>query len=580
MWHDNETTKDLIGFERFANTIKSLATNSSILPVTIGLFGDWGSGKSSVLRMLEDQLSTMESVVALRFDGWLFEGYDDAKAALMTSIIDQLASQIKCNQTIWDKVKARAGSLYRRINWFRAIGLAAKGILTLTSPAELSVLAGISASGAISLLNEKLQNPEEIEKTLKDFLKNGERNEINESIRGFRSEFEGLLQEANISTLVVLIDDLDRCLPESIVSTLEAIKLFLSVPGTAFVIAADERIVRHAISRRYPPESFQEFDIAQEYLDKLIQIPCILPPMDEVDTESYIYLLFAEKLLSQENIEKLCAMFHDNKKNPSLLQPLNYGIAQSCLGESAAPLEQDFILAARIASILARHLAGNPRLVKRFLNTFALRLYLAEAEGIKLSHGILAKLMVLERFHRDQFEELYRWQSEQNGIPQQLENLEEAVQERATTKATQDFSIWLSDPDLKDWLKLEPPLAGKNLSPYYHLARESLKVRISAGRRLSQEQQELFALLQSESSAVHKIAAKRLSEKSSDYVFPVYDALWTRIESDPKKIKPLEGLLEVAYLHDGIARKLIMDIEKRFQKDIDKKIIPKFAMIS
>ena len=583
MWHDNETTRDLIGFKRFADTIASLVTDKTILPVTIGLFGDWGSGKSSALGMVEHQVAEQQSVRTLRFDGWLFEGYDDAKAALMTTIVDHLTKHIRENQALWKKIKPRVMSLSRRINWFRAVGLAAKGILTLTSPAGAAVVAGLTVADAVSFLAQKAQDPGALEKTVKGLIKDESpaTEDLHESIREFRFEFQSLIQEAGISALVVLIDDLDRCLPESIVSILEAIKLFLSVPGTAFVIAADERIVRQAIARRYPPESYQEFDIAQEYLDKLVQVPCILPSMDEVEAETYIYLLFAERVLSTEELEKLYDIVQKNRKNPALSQPLNFGIAKSCIGKEASKLEADFALAARIAPILAQHLGGNPRLVKRFLNTFALRIRLGKAEGIDLVQGILAKLMILERFHRDRFEELYKWQVEQQGVPVQIARLEDAVR-KGKTKTIKDealFTIWLGDSDLKKWLNLDPPLAQKNLAPYFHLARESLKVKLPGGRRLSQEQQELFAALQSGSRTAQQNAAKVLASKPDNEVFAVYDALWARVETNPKESKALDGLMELAYRHEGSARRLLGGFQKLSPASIDSGTVPRFAKI-
>src|SRR5260370_13044287 len=100
-------------------------------------------------------------------------------------------------------------------------------------------------------------------------------------IRTFRDDFETLLSASDIKALVVLIDDLDRCSPDRLIENLEAIKLFLAVPRTAFVIAADERIVRHAISRRYDVQQLRDeqsaaqepYDLVTDYLEKLIQVP-------------------------------------------------------------------------------------------------------------------------------------------------------------------------------------------------------------------------------------------------------------------------------------------------------------------
>jgi predicted KAP-like P-loop ATPase len=89
MWSDNETTSDLLGFKVHADLIKSVVTNPDLLPVTIGMFGDWGRGKTSIMKMLEKDLdpdsytdpeekAKYENIACLYFNGWLFEGYDDA----------------------------------------------------------------------------------------------------------------------------------------------------------------------------------------------------------------------------------------------------------------------------------------------------------------------------------------------------------------------------------------------------------------------------------------------------------------------------------------------------------------------
>ena len=65
MWSDIETDKDLLGFSIHANLIKEIVTNEKNLPITIGLYGDWGSGKSSVLKILEKQLKEDKDAVVV-----------------------------------------------------------------------------------------------------------------------------------------------------------------------------------------------------------------------------------------------------------------------------------------------------------------------------------------------------------------------------------------------------------------------------------------------------------------------------------------------------------------------------------
>lgn len=117
-----------------------------------------------------------------------------------------------------------------------------------------------------------------------------------------------MLDKSDIESLVLLIDDLDRCLPERIIETLEAIKLFVLVPRTAFVIGADPCIGRHAIGTRYVKQQIgeddstrqEEYDLIKDYLKKLIQIPYHLPRLSPAEVETYVNLLACQKFLREE----------------------------------------------------------------------------------------------------------------------------------------------------------------------------------------------------------------------------------------------------------------------------------------
>lgn len=79
MWTDNVTDQDFLGFDVHANLIKELIKDEKMLPITIGLFGDWGSGKSSILEVLKKEIEKEPETACIYFNGWVFEGYDDAK---------------------------------------------------------------------------------------------------------------------------------------------------------------------------------------------------------------------------------------------------------------------------------------------------------------------------------------------------------------------------------------------------------------------------------------------------------------------------------------------------------------------
>src|SRR3546814_7199987 len=82
---DNETAVDLLYYEAIAKTVVRLVSEKSDEPLSVGVHGDWGAGKSSVLMMVEEAFSG-DRVLCVRFNGWLFQGFEDAKAVLIETI--------------------------------------------------------------------------------------------------------------------------------------------------------------------------------------------------------------------------------------------------------------------------------------------------------------------------------------------------------------------------------------------------------------------------------------------------------------------------------------------------------------
>ena len=114
MWSDNETEIDLLGFEHLVTAVTSIVNNEALLPATIGVYGDWGSGKSSLLKMISHQFEGQDGVLLLSFNGWLFEGFDDAKTALMGTILDEIISRRLVSTEMKDGASASDGSCSSR----------------------------------------------------------------------------------------------------------------------------------------------------------------------------------------------------------------------------------------------------------------------------------------------------------------------------------------------------------------------------------------------------------------------------------------------------------------------------------
>ena len=72
---DNETRVDLLNNEAISTTIIRLIRDRPDQPISVGVHGDWGAGKSSVLEMIEAGFEGEEKVVCLKFNGWRFLAY-------------------------------------------------------------------------------------------------------------------------------------------------------------------------------------------------------------------------------------------------------------------------------------------------------------------------------------------------------------------------------------------------------------------------------------------------------------------------------------------------------------------------
>ncbi len=552
MWTDNTTDKDFLGFDVHANLIKELIKDDKMLPLTIGLFGDWGSGKSSILEVLKKDLEKEPKTACLYFNGWVFEGYDDAKAALLETILKEFENEEKFGSEIKDDIK----KLFKSVNWMRVIGF---GIKNITLPATAAFMTGglsIIIPQLVSGLKDAAENPNDLvdkikgsdtEGFLKQFIKRTDDTDKFDVVRKFRGDFEELLKKSKIDKLVIIIDDLDRCLPDRIIDNLEAIKLFLNVKNTAFVIGADPRIVRHAIEYRYKNKIVETNTentndrIVNDYLEKLIQIPYSLPKLSDSEVETYITLLFCENdLISPDDFNKVLAAFKKFREEERY-SVFDFAKVKDAVGDAnkTEKLEQNVSLIAKLSPIISESLYGNPRQIKRFLNTFMLRKKLATVAHIKdFRDDILAKLMILEYAEPKLFEILYNWQISNQGIATPLEKLEEICCKKDEKKLafTDDLKEW-NRPKIINWMCSEPLLSQIDLRDYYWISRDKLS-SMQSNLLVPPVVKSLMTKLEPEGMA-EKLTIKVLNEElkilNGNYQAVFFNLLKQRIVTEPDK---------------------------------------------
>lgn len=495
MWSDNETPDDLVGFKVHADLLREMIMDPAVLPVTIGVFGDWGGGKSSIMQMLKNDIEARASaggiddkpyaqVAVLYFNGWLFEGYDDAKSAILTSVLTSLRD----HERFGPKIKNQIGSLLKQVSLMRSArvlfaGLARAGaIAAATGGVGSPLVAAETARAGTAALDAAVP------------IEPGQVDELVADVRGFREGFAKMLADSDIKTLVVLVDDLDRCSPERIIENLEVIKLFLNVPSTAFVLGADPRIVRHAVAYRYrdafTPRAGEGDALAADaerlvtdYLEKLLQITYRLPRLSRSEIETYLVLLFCRRELSDERYQK-CVSHSRGLRADDRYRTFGYADVEQALNPGAIPDKLKDAL--RICSAIAGHvtdvLQGNPRQVKRFLNTFFLRRRLAAVAKLNgVRDDILVKLMLLEYKHPPIFSNLLNSINADTGLSELM-----ARAESDKLDEQKDGKAWTGDV-LKKWLTLEPMLAEVDLRDYLWVTRDRLESTLSGITMISPE---------------------------------------------------------------------------------------------
>ncbi|HBP5573596.1 Qat anti-phage system ATPase QatA [Pseudomonas aeruginosa] len=492
---DNETKVDLLNNEAIATTIIGLLRAKPDHPVTIGVHGDWGAGKSSVLEMIEAGFADQEDVLCLKFNGWRFQGFEDAKIALIEGIVTGLVEK----RPALKKAAVAVKDVFSRIDWLKVAkrtgGLALTAFTGIPTPEQIGAIVGsleaLVADPAKLLTKENLSTAIEEAKAV---LKPGESKNVPEEVEAFRKAFDRLLKDAGIKQLVVLIDDLDRCLPDTAIETLEAIRLFVFTARTAFVVAADEAMIEYAVRKHFPdlPDSTGPRDYARNYLEKLIQVPFRIPALGETETRIYVTLLLAGAEVGEndESYGKLISVAREKLKRPWTSGGLDAATVKTALGQQAEKANNALALSDQIGPILASGAKGNPRQIKRFLNTLLLRERTATARGfgddIKLP--VLAKLMLAERFIPRLFEQIaFVAAVHPQGLCEDLETLEKSLvsvdgkdseskgQKAAEAVLASDNAVlneWKSSETVCDWAHLSPKLSGIDLRPYLFVTKD------------------------------------------------------------------------------------------------------------
>ncbi len=587
--NDQETATDLLYYEAIAKTVVTLIRKTPDAPVTIGVHGDWGAGKSSVLKMLEGAFAEDDRVLCLWFNGWTFEGFEDAKTVVIETIVDELRRARPTSTKVADAAK----KVLKRVDWLKLARKAGGFAFTATT----GIPTFDQVKGLYDVATSFLAKPQDhvsiedlkgVAEKAGEFLKEApdESDNLPEHIHAFRDEFKELLDAADIDQLVVIVDDLDRCLPKTAIATLEAIRLFLFVERTAFVIGADELMIEYAVREHFPdlPPSSGPVSYARNYLEKLIQVPFRIPALGVAETRVYVTLLLAENALGSKDPRflNLLASAREDMRRPWKSRGLDRRtVEQAMAGKMPPDVDQALVISAHVTKILSEGTRGNPRQIKRFLNSMMLRHAIAEERGFgaDIQRPVLAKIMLAERFYPDFYEQIARLAANHaDGQPEALRRFEEHVRapapeedddEKPAAKGGRkaarsapaplpaEAMEWEKNEWAKGWAAIDPPLTGVDLRPYVFVTRDkrSSLGGLAAASHLEGLVEKLMGPTMMVRGAVGEIA--KLTGPEPEEVF---EAIRGRILQDDNfaaKPKGADGLVRLVEAHPALQRRLL-----------------------
>ncbi|MCE4543041.1 MULTISPECIES: P-loop NTPase fold protein [unclassified Caballeronia] len=476
MWHDNETTVDYLNFGIVADACAKLLQQARGEPISVGISGGWGAGKSSLVKMVGQRLEGLNkpdenSYVFVTFNPWLYQDFDSARSALLQLVGDKILEEASNREGLRDK----ALRLLKRINVLRLVQLGGEAAATYLTGVPVGMIGrAMKRFGLLDSENGEEGDKKEDDKKDDGLIKKAEPLSLPNEIHEFRVALEALLDELKI-TLVVFVDDLDRCLPKTAISTLESIRLLLFIKRSAFVIAADNDFIKGAVRIHFAGTEIKD-EVATNYFDKLIQVPLHVPRLGVNEAKAYIALLLLQRACQDDkfSVDKFSdAQVATSKRLREAWRgdsvTLEFLEAQAAGDENIVELMR---LADGLAPLLTRSVAvdGNPRLMKRFLNTVFLRSSLAEPQGIKLDLQALAKWHLVERCAPTLASALANLvTSEHDGRVEKLRLAEEASADGKPLE--EPFNT--SEPFVSQWLGLAPPLGEVDLRPLLHLSRDT-----------------------------------------------------------------------------------------------------------
>ncbi len=314
---DNDAvgTEDRLGFKDYVNAFADLITSPyTTPPLTIGIFGSWGMGKSFLLKHIEREISNREnpdrragesaplSVHIVPFNAWEFSETELVWPGLVRKILKKLDEEVPWPwyKRWWTRLKWNLPREIQR-RWVpltvtALVAAIAIGVSFWKNRTDLAavLIGAVSLLGVGSLLRAAINPVTQWVTTIFAEGNYGRQIGYMEDIKHDLETLEARLHVGGradaevLARILVLIDDLDRCEPDKAVEMLQAINLLLNFESFIICLGIDARIVSEAVEKHYEGLLGAAGASGYEYLDKIVQIPFRIPEPSEDDIKIFI----------------------------------------------------------------------------------------------------------------------------------------------------------------------------------------------------------------------------------------------------------------------------------------------------
>ena len=280
---DDPATRPSLAFKDYASALADI-TLMSTPQFAIGIFGSWGSGKTTLMRAIKDKLSGRSDVVTIWFNAWRYE----REPHLIVPLLDVLRETLEERATAQPEEQAGRTRLAAR-----TIARAGKALLT-----------GVTLSAQVVGVGAQI----DLSKVMEGLTQDSKGQNIAEQLSFYHAGFVmlreaiGEFSQAGVRRVVVFIDDLDRCMPANALEVLESMKLFFDTEGFVFVAGLDQVVVERAIALKYQLTGDAERTAltGANYLKKVFQIPFVLPRISTSQLDEYLDGIVTSAELAQE----------------------------------------------------------------------------------------------------------------------------------------------------------------------------------------------------------------------------------------------------------------------------------------